>query len=154
MSLSEIKAEIMKYKKLVREKADNGKIMPTQLQSAKPSLIRKHIDRMWRDNEIVELDVKTVTDQLNECIAELEECKAIVREVGDTIQAMKPILNAATMGTLRGLAKDTMKRHSIKPDKRDKAATSVYRLKYDELKEVSKNRGGGKTRKRRKKRKN
>ena len=152
MSLTEIKAEILKYKKLVREKADKGKVMPAQLTSAKPSLIRKHIDRMWRDNEIVELDVKTVTDQLNECIAELEECKTIVQEVGDTIQAMKPILNTATMGTLRGLAKDTMKRHSIKPDKRDKASTSVYRLKYNELEQVSKK--GGKTRRRRKQRKN
>ena len=154
MSLTEIKAEIIKYKKLVRETADKGKVMQAQLQSAKPSLLRKHMDKMWSNSEMKELEVKTVTDQLNECIAELEECKSIVQEVGETIQAMKPILNTATMGTLRGLAKQTMKAHSIKPDKRDKAATSVYRLKYDELEQVSKNRGGGKTKKRRKKRKN
>jgi len=152
MSLTEIKAEILKYKKLVREKADKGKVMPAQLTSAKPSLIRKHLDKMWGDTEIVELDVKTVTDKLNECIAELEECKAIVQELGESIQSMKPILNTATMGTLRGLAKDTMKRHSIKPDKRDKAATSVYRMKYNELEQVSKK--GGKTKRRRKQRKN
>ena len=152
MSLAEIKTEILKYKQLVRETADKGKIMPAQLQSAKPSLVRKHLDKLWGDAEIKESDVKMVTNQLNECIAELEECKAIVREVGESIQALKPIMNTATMGTLRGLAKDTMKRHSIKPDKRDKAATSVYRLKYNELEQVSKK--GGKTRRRWKQRKN
>ena len=150
-ALTEIKAEIIKYKQLVRETATKAQAMPSVFKIAKPATVRKNINNIWANLDKKVAETTSATNQLNECIAELEECKAIVREMDDALQQLKPILNTATMGTLRGLAKSTMKREHIKPNKKDKAAISVYRSRYDESKEIIRGGGFNKTKRRKQK---
>jgi hypothetical protein len=150
-ALTAIKAEIIKYKQHVRETATKAQAMPSVWKGVKPATMRKHMDNIWANLDKKVAETTSATNQLNECIAELEECKAIVREMDDAMQELKPILNTATMGTLRGLAKSTMKRGHIKPNKKDNVAISVYRSRYDESKEII--RGGRFNKTKRRKRK-
>lgn len=152
MSVQQIKTDILDFKKLITVALEKSKPMPDNLKNTKPSIIRKNLEKVWSAITIKEAEMVVITETLNECVKELNECKSIIGQINANLQEIKPIYNTATMGTLQGLTRDILEKHNIKPDKNDIGANFVLELNHDELAKIrsdkkrsrTKSRGGKK----------
>ena len=133
---NQIKEDILEYKKHIEGVLEKFKVMKHDVKQAKPSLIRKNLDKLWGDIIHKETETTVVIDKLNECVKELNECKSIMNEINETLQVFKPVYNSATIGTLQGLTREAIKKQTIEPDYDDEAAKFVVEQNYDELKDI------------------
>ena len=156
MSLETIKSDIVAYKELIRNTTNKSKEMIIGYKKADPYIVRTHNHRLWVDITKKETELEMGFQQLNECITQLDECKALLNELNENIQTIKQTFNNATTGELGmgELAFDSMIRHGINPEDDDLGAQSAFndmerRLDEAQKKREQTKRGGRKTKRKR-----
>jgi len=144
IAIHEISSEIDKLENALKGKIKYNKDTLDVVKTKNPSELRRLIDRVWPNTELAQRDLSELNGQIDYSIGRLNEIKNLINEFNDIINDIQIYMNKARIGTLEGLARDTIKKSRIVPLQDDIIQTAVLEQSYDET--AATNRGGKHTR--------
>lgn len=154
IAIHDISSQTDKIENVLRGKIKYNKETLDMLKTKPQSELRRIVERVWPNMELALHDLSELNGQIDYSIGRLNEIKNLINEFNELISDIQIYMNKAKIGTLEGLARDTIKKSRIVPPEDDIIQTSVLEQSYDET--AATNRGGKhkrrKTRKIRKRR--
>jgi ABC-type transporter Mla subunit MlaD len=153
------------YASDLRNTYDEIKTLENEIKTLNPEKIRKNYDKYWNivnDNEketnesIIDVNeslnnleddkelIEKKLEDVNESINNLEDSKELLEKIYEIIQNVKKTINSFRIGTLQGITRQTIKENNMTVNPNDEIGQTVLIQKYDELKDINRNKGGTK----------
>jgi cysteinyl-tRNA synthetase len=155
IAFHEILSAIDTFDNFLKSKIKFNKETFDILKTKSPGYLRQIMDGVWPKMELAVSDLSQYNEQVDYSIRRLNETKNLINQLNDVVNDIQINFNKAKIGTLEGLARDTINKSKIVPSEEDIIQTAVLEQSYDETSAT--NRGGKqkrrKTRKTRKTRK-
>jgi hypothetical protein len=132
------------YATNLRNTYDEIQLLANQVKKMDPANIRKNYDKYWDIIDKNETETNQELEVVDESINNLEDSKELLEKIKEIIQNVKTNMNSLRIGTLQGITRQTIKENDIVPEPNDEIALNVVNQKYNELKDINKNKGGTK----------
>ena len=143
-----------KYAVALRNTYDEITILNNKIKTFNPENIRKNFDRYWNVVNSKSEETVEALEDIDESINNLEDSKELIGKIKDITDKVKQTMNSFRVGTLQGIARQSVKENSIVPNENDEIGeNAVSQLgPYNELEDInrSSNIGGRKRGKSRK----
>jgi len=143
-----------KYAVSLRNIFDDITILNNKIKTLNPENIRKNFDRYWNVVNSKSEETVEALDDIEESMNNLEDSKELIGKIKDVTDKVKQTMNSFRVGTLQGIARQSVKENSIVPNENDEIGeNAVSQLEpYNELEDINRtnNMGGRKRGKSRK----